>query len=293
MAEEKIPTEESLPVDVSELGELQSAEQECPGVYYLVMKAEDRFGMLPKEYYLVLEDAPISSEARSYGKPFQNGQGLIYAVGEEQSGDKIVEYEIYRYRVFHHLPLPEGESLHGRAVYGAEIYPEYFGMLPVPALTPWGYTTRYHVLDSGIYWIETDQCEEVLAVAHPAWAADLSKSVLRHARQLAYDTELGINHTLGYKFFSKKESCVVIFELLQTRPKWLTSGKIHLPELMNAIWTNYPEYAMNYNAHEQAGLNDGTGLFLQSMGVDVELKRSEENMIKLNPDVGVDFLRWS
>ena len=99
--------------------------------------------------------------------------------------------------------------------------------------------------------------------------------------------------TLGYKFFSKKESCVVIFELLQTRPKWRTSGNIRLPELMNAIWTNYPEYAMSFNAHEQAGLNDGVGLFFQSMGVDVELKNSEENMIKLNPDVGVDFLHWS
>ena len=80
----------------------------------------------------------------------------------------------------------------------------FIPMLPVPALTPWGYTIRHRALDNGIYWIETDQCEEVLAVAHPAWAADLPKSVLRHGRQLTYDTEHGINHTLGYKFFSKK-----------------------------------------------------------------------------------------
>ena len=62
---------------------------------------------------------------------------------------------------------------------------------------------------------------------------------------------------------------------------------------MNAIITNYPEYAVSYNAHEQAGLNDGVGMFLQSMGVDVELRRSEENMIKLSPNVGVDFLHWT
>ena len=85
----------------------------------------------------------------------------------------------------------------------------------------------------------------------------------------------------------------MIFELLRTRPKWLTSGKVHLPELMNAIWANYPEYAISFNAHEQTGLNDGAGLFLQSMGVDVELKRSEESLIKLTPDAGVDFLHWS
>ena len=88
-------------------------------------------------------------------------------------------------------------------------------------------------------------------------------------------------------------SCVVIFYLLQTRPKWRTSGNIRLPELMNAILTNYPEYAMSFNAHEQAGLNDGAGRFLKSMGMDVELKRSEENMIKITPDVGVDFLHWT
>ena len=51
MDEEKIPNTENLPVDVSELGELQSAKQECPGVYYFVMKPEDQFGLLSKEYY--------------------------------------------------------------------------------------------------------------------------------------------------------------------------------------------------------------------------------------------------
>ena len=50
---------------------------------------------------------------------------------------------------------------------------------------------------------------------------------------------------------------------------------------------------MSFNAHEQAGINDGVGLFFQSMGVDVELKNSEENMIKLTPNAGVDFLHWA
>lgn len=56
--------------------------------------------------------------------------------------------------------------------------------------------------------------------------------------------------------FSKQISCIMIFELLQTRPKCLTNGNIHLPKLMNAILTNYPEYAVSFNAHEQTGLND-------------------------------------
>lgn len=89
-------------------------------LYYLAMKAEDPLGLLSREYYLVLENAPISNEAKSYGKPFQNGQGLLFALGEDNSGDKIIEFEIFRYKVSNHLPLPKGESLHGCAVYGAE-----------------------------------------------------------------------------------------------------------------------------------------------------------------------------
>ena len=292
MDEDRLLDETNLPVDVSELGELVSAELECPGVYYLAVKLEtDRFPF-PMEYYLVLDGAPISKEAKGYGIPLENSQGLVFSLEQDGSGAKIIEYEIYKYRVLHHLPLPGNETLHGCAVYAAELYPEYFGMLPVPTLTPWGYTTRHRALSSGIYWIETDQCVEVLAVSHPAWAADLSGGVLRHARQTDYDTEHGINRTLGYKFFSQKQSCVVIFELLQYHSEWLTSGRVDLPALMNAILEYWPEYAVSFNAHEQAGLNDGIGLLLRSIGIEVELSGSVERMISLTPGAGIDFLRW-
>ena len=281
-----------LPADVSELGELCSAELECPCVYYLAVRPETDHYPYPMEYYLVLDGAPISKETKKYGTPLENGQGLVFSLEQEGSGAKIIEYEIFRYRVAHNLPLPEGETLHGCAVYAAELYPEYFGMLPVPALTPWGYTTRHRALASGIYWIETDQCVEVLAVSHPVWAADLSGSVLRHAHQTDYDMEHGINRTLGYKFFSKKVSCVVIFELLQYHSEWLTDGRVYLSALMNAILEYWPEYAVTFNAHEQAGLNDGAGLFLRSMGIEVELSSSVERMITLTPGAGTDYLRW-
>ena len=49
---------------------------------------------------------------------------------------------------------------------------------------------------------------------------------------------------------------------------------------------------MTFNAHEQAGLNDGAGLFLRSMGIEVELNGSTERMIKLAPGAGTDFLQW-
>ena len=87
-------------------------------------------------------------------------------------------------------------------------------------------------------------------------------------------------------------SCVVIFELLQYHPEWLANGQVDLPALMNAILEYWPEYAVTFNAHEQAGLNDGAGLFLRSMGIEVELSSSVERMITLTPGVGTDFLRW-
>ena len=283
---------ELLDMLAHELGEISRWEKECPGVYCLSILPESEDALFCAEYYLVLDSAPISKEARGYGTPLENGQGLVFSLEQEGSGAKIIEYEIYKYRVLHHLPLPGNETLHGCAVYAAELYPEYFGMLPVPTLTPWGYTTRHSALASGIYWIETDQCVETLAVSHPAWAADLSEGVLRHARQTDYDTEHGINHTLGYKFFSQKQSCVVIFELLQYHSEWLANGRVYLPALMNAILEYWPEYAVSFNAHEQAGLNDGAGLLLRTMGIDVELSGSEEHMISLTPGAGTDYLRW-
>lgn len=292
MDNENILGATGLPVDVSELGELCSADLECPGVYHLAVRPEADESMFPIEYYLVLDNTPISKEARGYGTPLENGQGLVFPLEQEGSGAKVIEYEIYKYRVSHNLPLPGGESLHSCAVYAAELYPEYFGMLPVPTLTPWGYTTRHHTLASGIYWIETDRCEEILAVCHPVWESDLSDSVLRCARQTDYDTERGIDYTLGYQFFSKEVSCAAVFELLPYHPEWLTDGRVCLPALMNAILKYWPEYAVSFNAREQVGLNDGIGLFLRSMDIEAELSGSVEYMIALTPGMGTDFLRW-
>lgn len=59
---------------------------------------------------------------------------------------------------------------------------------------------------------------------------------------------------------------------------------------MNAILEYWPEYAVSFNAHEQAGLNDGTGLFLRSLGIEVELSSSVDRMITLTPGAGTDYI---
>ena len=81
--------------------------------------------------------------------------------------------------------------------------------------------------------------------------------------------------------FTEGHAPIVIFELLQYHREWLADERVDLPALMNVICAYYPEYAVSFNAHEQAGLNDGTGLFLRSMGIEMELSSSVERMITM------------
>lgn len=142
----------------SELGTILQWEEECPGVYYLGVLPEDGVG---REYYAVLENAPISQEVRTMGRQLETAPALVYLIDSEEGPRWAVYYEILKYKVMHGLPLPEGESLRDAALYGMELYPDYFGTYPVPPQTPWGFTLRHRPLDNGIYWMETDQCAEV------------------------------------------------------------------------------------------------------------------------------------
>lgn len=265
-----------------ELGEIASWEKECPGVYYLSVLPTIEAG---GEYYAVLEDAPISQEARTIGCKLENVPILLYRLEAEDGAWAAVEYEILRYKIMHGLPLPEGKSLRASALYGAELRPDYFGAYPVPSLTPWGHTLRHRLLDNGVCWIETNQCVEVLAVCYPIWDGELSEGLQKIGQRL------GMEEELGYIYFLRDAACVAIWELLWTRPALVSTGLIRKPELMNAIWEYQPGYAMGYNAQEQAGLHDVLGLLLYALGVeDRELEGSPKDMITITPDAGTNFI---
>ena len=272
--------DELLDLLARELGEAHYWEQECPGVYYLSIRPTIRNG---GEFYVVLENAPISQEARAMGRQLAGGPVLVYLLEGEDGAWAAVEYEVLRYRTQHGIPLPEGKSLRAAALYGMEQCPDYFGTYPVPPMTPWGYTLRHRPLDNGIYWMETDQCVEVLAVCHPVWASELPEGLLAIAQGLDAEDEM------GYLFFAE-DACVVIWEFLRTRSALVSTGLIRKAALMNAIWESHPEYAMGYNTQEQAGLNDALGLLLYAMGVeDRELAGSSEHMISITPGAGTDY----
>lgn len=264
-----------------ELGEIHRWEEECPGVYYLAVIPNAE---IAEEYYIVLEDAPISQEARAMGRPLKSSSARAYLLDSEDGAHAAVKYEVLRYLTLQGLPLPEGSSLGEAALFGMERRPDYFGAYPVPFLTPWGLTLRHRPLDNGIYWIETERCVEILAVCHPV-CEELSEGLPELGRTLEAEGEM------GYLYFQKEAACVAIWELLRVRSELTTSGLIRRTELMNAIWEHQPGYALGYNAQEQAGLHDALGLLLYALGVeDRELEGSPEYMIAVTEGVGTDYI---
>ena len=265
-----------------ELGEIHRWEEECPGVYYLAVLPDTANA---EEYYIVLEDASISQEVRAMGRPLQSAPVLTYRLDSEDGAYTAVKYEVLKYLTLHGLPLPEDSSLLDAALFGAERCPNYFGAYPVPLCTPWGRTLRHRPLDNGVYWIETEQCVEVLAVCYPVWDGELSEGLLEIGRKLEAEGDM------GYLYFLREAACVAVWELLRTRSELIDAGLIRKPELMNAIWRYQPGYALGYNAQEQAGLHDALGLLLYALGVeDRELEGSPEYMIAMDPEAGTDYI---
>ena len=167
--------------------------------------------------------------------------------------------------------------------------PDYFGNYLVPILTPWGRTIRHKVIANGLYWLETERCQRGLAVAYPKYD-DLSDG----ARGLAVKFDDGLSlpgeQEPGNLFFREIDSSVPLFELISAIPKERLNCQIKHTALMNAIYQNHPEYVALYNIAEQAGLNDGLALLLNSFGVETESCSSIDGMIKLSPDTGTEFI---
>ena len=267
----------------NELGPITEKELLCPGIYFLSAKKEDE--PLYKDYYVVMEESPIPIKAKAYGRKLS---GLwLFSLNDGREEYKIIKFEVAYYRARNHLPLDE--PLRATAFFAAQSFPDYFGAFPVPVHTPRGVTVRNWVLDNGIYWLETDQCEEVLAVCYPVWSTELSDLTAAMGEQTEYDKAHDIEETLGYIFFPLKISCIALRELFRNRPEW--SGTVlNRPALMNAIWDTVPEYAAWMNGQEQSGKNDFLSALLAEAGVEVEPNICMDDLITIFPDAGTDFL---
>lgn len=267
------------------LGEIYAVEQESLGVYYLSVSGSEEWSN--GEYYAVWSDAPdISREAKGYGlRPEQCPELLLYPFAKDDSGWRIIQYELHKYRIANKLPMADRDILTDTTLYSIEIHPEYFGMYPVPTLTPWGYTLRHKMLDNGIYWLETNQCRHVLAVCFPIWQ-ELSSAAIEVAIQIKYAQEFQLE---GPLLFEEQVCCIPIWELMKSRRQWELK-LIDKAALMNAIWKYFPEYAAMYNAQVQQGLQDAIGLLLNAVDVQIERKPDIGDMISISPQAGIDFL---
>lgn len=285
---------ECLPFDLSglseEYGDVLRAQIQCPGVYFLLMSPPMEH---PRccEIFLVTADAPISAEARNYGREIAGLPGLLFYEHEHQNGGwEIIEYEILKCRVRNKLSLDKFEDLHTVSVYGMELCPEYFGAYFVPNLTPWGYTTRYKVIHNGVYWLETDRCMSGLAISY-VMRDDLSDVVTALSELNDYDREHGLDKTMGPLFFREEIMCLPLLELRQIYRGW-DWGAVNQTALMNAVWTKFPEYAAAYNLQEQRGQHDMLGILMRTFGEESGLHSSPENMIVLTPGAGTKFLSF-
>ena len=281
--------QDNFPYDLimDKLGEINEIEQTIPGVYYLSVSGGEEWSR--GEYYAVSDQTPnISQEAKEYGVLMEDDLGLLlYPFEKDDSGWRIIQYEVYRYCTANRLPLQEKDALINSVLYGREIHPDYFGTYPVPALTPWGYTLRYKVLDNGVYWMETSYCRRALAVCPPI-CQELSDIAMKIAVQTEHNPEFEMESPV---FFEEKSYCIPIWELMKVRKRW-QSGMVDKAALMNAIWQNCPEYAAVYNAQVQRGLYDATGLLLNSVGIETELNPDTEDTISISPQAGIEFLRF-
>lgn len=279
----------NLPLELGELGTVTEAELIMPGVYDAVLEFSETG--LAVEAFIVLNNAEeISAAAKRYGKTDPDHPDLlIYSENETGNTRYIVGYELFHYKILHHLPLPEGETIRGIAAAGAEMYPEYFGSYPVPFHTPWGCTTRHKIIANGLYWLETEQCQRGLAIACPKYD-DLSDGARGMAERFLDDPTHADGEIPGYLFFREANSSVPLFELVFAIPKEQLCCEVNRAALMNAVYQHFPEYAAQHNLAEQTGLNDGLGQFLHTQGINVELKSDPERLISLTAEAGTQYI---
>lgn len=293
MKETELLQPENLPLDLGEPGIIVEANVVIPGVYDVVLEQEQETSHSVEEAYIVFKSTiNISDTAKRYGEEIQSYPGfLVYMESCGKNPRYIIGYELLRYKILHHLPLPENETIRDIAAYGTEMYPDYFGFYPVPISTPWGCTTRHRTIANGLYWLETEQCQRGLAISFPRYD-DLSG----RARSLAEKFSSNLDSLEGqepqYLFFREADSSVPLFELLFEGPTDREVSSVNKPALMNAIYKNHPEYVAMHNVAEQVGQHDGLGLFLNTLNIPTELRCSADGIIRLFPQAGTEFIEF-
>ena len=260
------------------IGELRETQEECIGVWYVSTYGGGK--QAGREFYVVARDTDaIPDEAKTYGTDIPGCPGyLLYPMDAERQVRKIIQYEMMRYRMREGVPDEDRETLRETALDGMEECPEYFGAFPPPPMTPYGHTVRYKVLMNGVFWIQTDAPATALAVAYPIWDDAFSEYAMKLAR--------GDADGFGYLFFPERAICLALFELGRTYADIRNCPLIDPAALMNAVYREFPDYAVKFNVMEQAGGDSPLARMLSDGGQGA----SSDSVIRLTSGAGTAFL---
>ncbi len=176
----KINTWSELPfyLDEKEWGKLRSSWEEAPGVFYVSTELSEDIGMGRELYVVTRAGTPcvISPEVAERGT--EVGDVRVFEYQGADSLYNLVRYELTRYQTVHGLPrVSSNESLYCMAAYYGEYFPWYFGGVIPPRDTPRGLTVRTKKVGEGLFFLETEQCQWLLAVSYPIWDSELSQFV--------------------------------------------------------------------------------------------------------------------
>lgn len=266
-------------------GKVPDIEEVAPGVYLF---AASRCGRaFDREYYLVERKSEIiSNQAKSYGKQVAGCSDLlVYETEARDSHYEIIQYEVALYQHKCHNTSETLSELRCIAVYGMESHPEYFGEFPAPIDTPRGRTLRSKCIWNGVWCLETDQGERIVAICYPIWNGDITEGTEELGEQTQQDREQGIENTYGYLFFPWDVSCLPLFELINNIPKHQGSKMINFSALKNVIWAKHPDYALANNLEVQK-------IRLEAAARGVDISTFSDGLIEYSPEAGFEFLEF-
>ena len=297
--------EEHAPFDIhcieDDVGRIKDQEEGCPGAYYVCIDPEDVPIPGKGEMYVVDSSSPhISARAKKYGVPLPHHPDiLLYDIDSEESGANVISYEISLYRTRHHLETtPPWGTPQEVAEYGRELYPEYFGDYAAPMQTPWGPTLRYKRLGAGVFAIETEKQDRVIAVCYAIWASlGLTEGMVKLGAQTSYDRAHTITETKGYLFYPEPLACLVLFELWRYGTELedaVDNGLLRTDALMNVIWDVFPEYATLFNTREQTGINNIPAIMFKVLGIEGNPEEFEikQDFISISENSGTEYLSF-
>lgn len=261
-------------LDCKKWGDIVRANEEGPGIFYLATKDESH--LVCREFYAVFPEASpqiISKDALTYGTAC--GDILLFEYGK-RGGWELIEFELERYRMKRGI-ADKPHSIYCTALYAAEKYPEYFGGVTPPRVTPEGLVLRAKKVYDGIFFLETERCQWMLAVSYPIWNCDLTEYTQRLGQNCKQDQDTGAEEA-EFLYFSEDACAPALYELLACKEYGIDEYITSRQALETALNLQFPAYVIQHNALEMTGHGQGDIIFnvLKALGCEAPVLSEEE-----------------